>query len=406
MRSRVRHTGPQLTTIVNKPKFTTLKLVASCLFSLLLGLGIFAFVTAAQPYNPALADGILELEPTSGQVGSIINYTLSGWTPTAYYYIWFDSNSDGTRNIGEPFRNRRLDGSGGDTNTLTVPQVPAGSYHICFDLDRDTTVDASVPFAIIGKLILVPTSGPPGTSVVASDTSNGFAASSSGYIWFDTDDNDVVDGGEPQATVTTRANGTIDTSGSISVPLVIAGTYPVKIDILPDGSVDASASFTVNPAIFLSPDTGVSGTTTAITVTGGGFAADTDGYVWFDTDEEGDMDTDEPQVPLTTTGIGAVPTDITLTAPSLPPNTTKYVLADIPEGSPVEASAGFDIPKTTTYLTVTKYNAYNEILGQETITWEEMRDGSLPVYGDGVTKYYHQGPTFEDSSFDLLWNPA
>jgi hypothetical protein len=34
-----------------------------------------------------------------------------------------------------------------------------------------------------------------------------------------------------------------------------------------------------------------------------------------------------------------------------------------------------------------------------------MRD-NLPVYGDGVTHYYHQGPTFDDSSFENLWDPG
>jgi hypothetical protein len=81
-------------------KLATLKLVARCSLSILIGFSVFVFVTAALPFSPALADGTLEINPTSGEVGSTINYTLSGWTPDAYYYIWFDKNGDGL----EPFR--------------------------------------------------------------------------------------------------------------------------------------------------------------------------------------------------------------------------------------------------------------------------------------------------------------
>lgn len=68
--------------------------------------------------------------------------------------------------------------------------------------------------------------------------------------------------------------------------------------------------------------------------------------------------------------------------------------------SPVQADG------STTSITVTKYDSDNvTVLAQETITWEEMRD-TLPVYGDGETHYYFQGPTFDDSTFDLRWDPG
>ena len=56
----------------------------------------------------------------------------------------------------------------------------------------------------------------------------------------------------------------------------------------------------------------------------------------------------------------------------------------------------------TTSLTITKYAGDGStIMGQITISYQEMRD-SLPVVGDGITHYYHQGPTFDP---DNLWNP-
>ena len=268
---------------------------------------------------------------------------------------------------------------------------------MCFDLSNNGTVDAFAPFTITGKLNLIPNpaQGPPGTSVSAATNSNGFAASSSGYSWFDTNNDNAVDAGEPQAAVTTAANGTIASSGSISVPLVAPGTYQVRVDILPDGSVDASAPFTVKAGISLSPASGAPGT--VITVTGGGFTINTPGYVWFDTNGNNVMDAGEPQVAVTSTDIGAIPAGTTLTAPTLPPNTTKYVRADIPAGNPIEASASFSIPPTTTYLTVTKYDAHGKYHRPGNLTYQWM-EANLPVQNDGVIRHYHQGPTFDASS--------
>ena len=351
----------------------------------------------------ALAAGSITLSPTSGQVGSTMTASGSGWAASTNYYLWFDSNGNGIKDSGEPYRALITDSSGAFSATLSsLPLVPAGTYNICFDLGQNGSIEASAPFTIIGKLNLTPTLGPPGTSVSAATNSNGFAASSSGYIWFDTDNDNAVDAGEPQAAVTTAANGTIASSDSLSVPLVAAGSYQVRVDILPDGSVDASHSFTVQAGISLSPASGASGT--VITVTGGGFTINTAGNVWFDTDGDSVIDADEPQVAVTSTDIGAIPAGTTLTAPTLPPVTSKYVRADIPPGSPIEASASFSTPATTTYLTVTKYNAHGNVQDQTTVTYQEMED--MPVQNEEGNRYYHQGPTFDASSFDKLWNPG
>ncbi len=57
---------------------------------------------------------------------------------------------------------------------------------------------------------------------------------------------------------------------------------------------------------------------------------------------------------------------------------------------------------STTSITVTKYAADGTtIIDQTTQTWEWMRD-NLTVYGDGITHYYFQGPTFDPAN---LWDP-
>jgi parallel beta-helix repeat protein len=65
----------------------------------------------------------------------------------------------------------------------------------------------------------------------------------------------------------------------------------------------------------------------------------------------------------------------------------------------------------TTQVQIVKYaNDGTTILNQTTLTWQQMRD-TLPVLGDGVTHYYHQGPVFVDNTNETLeqelrWNPA
>ncbi|MDD5511049.1 MAG: hypothetical protein PHI12_09600 [Dehalococcoidales bacterium] len=67
-------------------------------------------------------------------------------------------------------------------------------------------------------------------------------------------------------------------------------------------------------------------------------------------------------------------------------------------GSMTAFAAG---PSTT--VTVTKYAADGTtILAQQTVDYTWM-EANLPVYGDGITHYYHQGPTFEA---DNMWDPG
>jgi len=56
----------------------------------------------------------------------------------------------------------------------------------------------------------------------------------------------------------------------------------------------------------------------------------------------------------------------------------------------------------TTNLTIVRYAADGSTILNETTVDYLWMEAHLPVLGDGVTHYYHQGPTFEP---DDLWNP-
>ena len=59
----------------------------------------------------------------------------------------------------------------------------------------------------------------------------------------------------------------------------------------------------------------------------------------------------------------------------------------------------------TTQVQIVKYaNDGTTILNQTTVNYTWM-EANLPVYGDGVTHYYHQGPTFDATNFTTMWDP-
>ena len=54
----------------------------------------------------------------------------------------------------------------------------------------------------------------------------------------------------------------------------------------------------------------------------------------------------------------------------------------------------------TTSLHIVKYAPDGETVLNETTVDYQWMEANLPVYGDGVTHYYHQGPVFEGDKWD------
>ncbi len=65
----------------------------------------------------------------------------------------------------------------------------------------------------------------------------------------------------------------------------------------------------------------------------------------------------------------------------------------------------------TTSLHIVKTGPDGRTVANETTVTLAWMEANLPVYGDGVTRYYHQGPVFVDDpdpakEQELRWNPA
>jgi PKD repeat protein len=373
------------------------------------------------PPAAGLAGGTLTLSSTGngsgepqGAPGDGVYIFAAGFAAGTNFYCWFDNNSNGIRDTGEPFKSAATGVTGEYSSNFSAPIVPAGAYNVLFDLNRDSTVEASAAWTITGKLAISPASGIPGSTITVSTSSNGFAAGSSGYIWFDNNSDGNRDAGEPQVTVTTSVKGAITVAAELSVPFVGSGTYHVLADIPAGGDIEASANFNIVAAISLSPSTGVMGGSIPISITGGGFSPATPGVIWFDTDNDSVLDALEPQVALNTTAEGSIPAGIVLHTPPLAAASVYRVRADIPVGGVIEAAALFVTSSTTGAVKVTRLaDDGSTVLGQITVTYQEMMNSAygLPIMGDGTTHYYHQGPVFindpdEATEQGLRWNPA
>jgi len=69
------------------------------------------------------------------------------------------------------------------------------------------------------------------------------------------------------------------------------------------------------------------------------------------------------------------------------------------------------VSASTTQVHVVRYaNDNTTVINETTVTYQWM-EVNLPVHGDGITHYYHQGPVFVDdpdpvTQEELRWNPA
>jgi hypothetical protein len=295
----------------------------------------------------------ITLSPTSGASSTVITITGSGFVPNTAGWVWFDSDGDSVIDVTEPQASVITTGAGAIPGgiILTVPAVVPGTYGIRADIPSGAPVEASTSFTVPSPSItLSPTSGVPGT--VITITGSGFAISTAGWVWFDSDGSGALDPGEPWVAATTTAAGAIPAGIILTVPAVIPSTYLVWADIPVGVPVEAAASFTVpSPSITLSPTSGVPGT--VITITGSSFAPNTAGVVGFDSNGNNVIDLGEPQVTVTTTAAGAIPGGTILAVPVVAPPNIYPVLADIPVGMPLEDSASFTVPSPNITLSPT-----------------------------------------------------
>jgi PKD repeat protein len=333
-------------------------------------------------YTPPAAtlEAAFSASPTSGPMPLLVDFTdESTGSPTSWEW---DFDNNGTVDSYDQNPSHTYSSAGTYTVKLTVSDGVDNDDEIKTDyIEVSSAIEAD--FSASGRIGAAP------REVTFTDLSTGSPTS---WEW-DFDNNGTVDSYDQNPIHT----------------YYVAGTYTVKLIASNTGGSDDEVKtnyVNVVANVSVDPPTGFMNTATSITVTGNGFALNTPGNVWFDTDKDSVMDAGEPQVAVTSTAQGALPPGTTIVSPGdLPPNSSYPVRVDIPAGSPVEAYTNYKTSTTTTGLNVIKYDPYGAIVGQVSRDYIWLRD-NLPNYGNGVDRYYFQGPSFDDSSFDVLWNPG
>jgi hypothetical protein len=286
--------------------------------------------------QPAFAQASIILSPDSGPPGTSVTVTGSGFEPNKLGIVWFDSDGDSVADADEPSTVVTSSGVGAFTTSLVVPDVDAGDYQIRADVPAGGEVEASATFTVLTpSIIIAPTSGPVGTLVAVSGKD--FKLGATVTIFFDIDDDGVVDAGETVGTATAGDTGAFSTT--FTAPTLPGGAYDVRatdgVNTSPSGVI-----FTITPKIVLSPASGPAGAT--ITVTGIGFAANTPYDIWYDTDGIANkVDAGDTKLADVTTGADGTFTK-TVTIPIGAVDNPVMVIGDGLLGDPL-ASAPFDV---------------------------------------------------------------
>ncbi len=269
-------------------------------FSRLLGTAvILALLVVAVPAAPAQAAYYLYAAPTSGDIGSTVSTTGTGFTPTTdpanpkYVIVYLSSQAPVTNGYidthitiyEEVLPIVSTDAAGSFTRSFTVPSsltdgtttvsVTAGTYYLYACQYLGTTLNkyivASTTFIVsggAGEITIDPDDGPVDTEVEITGT--GFAPNADIEIEFNGDEVDIEDGDDE-----TDSDG--DFTSYILVPESTAGDQTITVTVSGD---EVTEDFTVTPEIFLDMTSAEVGT--VVTTDGTGFGRRQSISIWFD----------------------------------------------------------------------------------------------------------------------------
>ena len=203
----------------------------------------------------------IDLDKSSGYVGDEVTVDGNGFAANSDITVYFVNEEVGTADT---------DANGSFTDAaFLVPESYNGSHTVKVQ-DNYGNFDTD-SFSTKQSITITPTTGAAADMVTVSGT--GFKAKKAITITFD-----VLAVTTTPLSVTTNDYGSL--SGSFPVPVIVNGTYAVKVT---DGTNKASANFTVMAGASIDKTTGNVGT--EVTVSGTGFAVGATVTVTYDGDE-------------------------------------------------------------------------------------------------------------------------
>ncbi len=242
------------------------KRIASALL-LVIALSLAIIFTTVRPVFAAS----VTLSPDQGKTGTTTHVGGTGFTASISYTVYFAYNtSHETRTSGTVATDGTI------SRSITVPEIPAGSYTVRVATSAESASDT---FTVEPQLDLNKTSVVVGEQVTVNGT--GFRASRSVTIKFDN-----------RTAQTTSTNSKGSFSVNFSIPESSYGSHEVTAD---DGTNRLSISISIKQSVTISPKSGP--VDTKLTVTGKGFRDDRPVTITFDSDEvdtsPASVDTDE-----------------------------------------------------------------------------------------------------------------
>lgn len=254
---------------------------------------ILSMMMAFMMLSPAQAARSIKLEPAIGNIGDTITVTGSGFSASTYIDIYLTANGNSTSyEIGnqvktyEKVKTRvRIEKDGDFETTLDIPKalndgssdkdVKVGTtYYVCATREYTSTASPSVrigayaKFTVTeGEISLSPGKGTVDTLVEI--TGSKFGSKKDIAIEYDESKIKIEDGDSK-----TDSNGKFESL--VYIPESTAGTHTITVII---NSSEVEATFTVEPEILLSTQSGHAGT--EVTVSGTGFGKRKEVEIWF-----------------------------------------------------------------------------------------------------------------------------
>ncbi len=336
---------------------------------------ILSLLMAVIPATPALA-GDITIDPEEGEIGDRIDITGEDFTASTtdterFVDIYFALDDASTSDdIGTEVNTYKLvktvrvgyEGDSDEGEIDTYFKVPAdmndgdddedvtpGAHYIYVTRYGSLRIRAIADFTVIGggEITIDPEDGPTGTEVDISGVD--FGDSEDFIVEYDGDEIDIESGDTD-----TNSSGEFDCT--IIIPESTAGEHTIKV-LGEDSGAEPEETFTVEPALTLSP-TEANANETA-TASGTGFAKRTDFVVYLDgtelasgtTDSDGNFDADFT-VPAVASGSYDVEAfdedDNTATAKfSIAATTVKLEPTTGNVGTPIAVSGGGFTPGVT-----------------------------------------------------------
>ncbi|MFC1933090.1 IPT/TIG domain-containing protein [Chloroflexota bacterium] len=261
-----------------------------------------ALLVTALPATPALAAETLYVYPTSGEIGEEFEVWGNEFSSGFDYDIYFsDERAFVNDEIDEDVLNYEFLGTvaidSGETYftdaRYDVPsqlrdgdedeKVRGGTYYIYATYEDDERIKARVEFDVeaVAIISLDSNEGTVGTEVEISG--EGYGDSEDITVEYDGSDVDIESGDSD-----TDSSGEFECT--ILVPESTAGDHTITV-IGDDSDLEAEDTFTVEPQISISPESGAAGDT--VTVSGTGFGDEVDIAITFNTTEVATDETDD-----------------------------------------------------------------------------------------------------------------